>query len=249
MKMQRMVWLLLASALLLSTARAQHSDLELFDDDGRVGVEPRIAEGKFGEGLNPAYRADEPGLESDPDELLTHGETPLPGGALVGFDLVPFNLDGSSRGLFYWDGVGSPDFVSLVSPHELRISDPTESFSLQTDGASGAAGFGFTLTADGTGPTSAGFLHSHLLFDLVDSAGTPAAFPNTGVYAFATTFSVAGLSDSEPVYWVLATGIDEGVHETAVDYLSRSVGVVPEPSSLMLASVMLLWGLGRVYKN
>ena len=114
---------ILLSALLGSAALAQHSDIELFDDAGQVAAEPRIAEGEFGEVPNPAYRADEPGLESDPDELAVHGETPLPGGALVGFDVAAFTLGGSTKSLFYWDGAGSPDFVSVRTPHELKISD------------------------------------------------------------------------------------------------------------------------------
>jgi hypothetical protein len=245
MNLQRMVWLLLVSAVMIDTATAQHSDLELFDEGGQVAVEPRIAEGEFGEALNPPYRADEPGLESDPDELAVHGEAPLPGGALVGFDVVAYTLGGSTKSLFYWDGVGSPDFVSLASPHELKISDPTETFSMQFDGSGSAAGFNFSLTADGSGPDPAGFLHSHLLFDLVDAGGTGAGSPSAGVYAFATTFSVAGLTDSDPVYWVLAAGVDEAVHEAAVDYIATSTGIVPEPSSLLLAGSSAIFILLR----
>lgn len=233
MNWQRMVWLLLVSAVMIDTATA-HSDLEMFDEGGQVAIEPRIAEGEFGEAPNPAYRADEPGLESDPDELAVDGETPLPGGALVGFDVAAFTLGGSTKSLFYWDGLGSPDFVSLASPHELKISDPTETFSLQFDGSGSVPGFNFALTADGSGPDPAGFLHAHILFDLVDAGGNGVGSPSAGVYAFATTFSVAGLTDSEPVYWVLASGVDEAVHEAAVGYIASSMGIVPEPSSLIL---------------
>jgi hypothetical protein len=243
MNSQRLVWLLLASLLLSERVNAQHSDLELFDDRGHVGVEPRIAEGEFGESPNPAYRADEPGLESDPVELAIHGETPLPGGALLGFDVAAFTLGVVEKSLFYWDGLGSPDFVSLAAPHELKISDATESFSLQFDGSSAAVGFNFALTANGRSPDLAGFLHSHLLFDLVDAGGTGAGSPAAGVYAFATTFRVTGLADSESVYWVLAAGIEEAAHEAAIDYISVNVGVVPEPTSLGLAGGALLLGL------
>lgn len=239
MKWQRMFLVVLCLGI-GNSAYAQHSDLELFDDGGQVAVEPRIAEGEFGEFPNPAYRADEPGLESDPDELLTHGETPLPGGALVGFDVVSFTLGGSTKSLFYWDGAGAPDFVSVVVPHELKISDSTSTFSVQLDGSGPAAGFAFTQTADDSGPDPEGLLHSHLLFDLVDNSGMGIANPAVGVYAFATTFSVDGLADSEPVYWVLANGVDESVHEAAIDYISVAVGIVPEPTSVGLASGFLV---------
>jgi hypothetical protein len=242
MKWQRMFFVVLCVGI-TNSARAQHSDLELFDDGGQVAVEPRIAEGEFGELPNPAYRADEPGLESDPDELVLHGETPLPGGALVGFDVAAFTLGGSTKSLFYWDGVGSPDFVSLAVPHELKISDATESFSLQFTGSGPVSGFDFALTADGSGPDPAGFLHHDLNFDLVAAGGAGIPNPAAGVYAFATTFRVGSLADSEPVYWVLANGMDESVHEAAIDYISVAVGIVPEPGSLGLAGGCLLLGM------
>lgn len=245
MMMQRMVLAVMVTAIWGSHSLAQHSDVELFDEGGQVGVEPRIAEGEFGESPNPAYRANEPGMESDPAELALHGEAPLPGGALVGFDIALFTLDGSTKSLFYWDGVGSPNFVA--SPHELKISDATESFSLQFDGSSAMAGFNFALTADGSGSDPTGFLHHDLLFDLVGAGGTGVGSPAAGVYAFATTIRVAQLTDSEPVYWVLASGVGEAVHGAAVDYISVSVGTVPEPTTLALAgcSVLgLLWRSG-----
>lgn len=245
MKWQRICLVLLLGAGLSNYAQAQHSDLELFDDGGQVAVEPRIAEGEFGEAPNPAYRADEPGIESDPGELALHGETPLPGGALVGFDIAAFTLGGIEKSLFYWDGLGSPDFVSVAVPHEMKISDETSTFSVQFEGGASVPGFNFAITADGSGPDPAGLLHSHLLFDLVDNGGMGIANPAVGVFAFATTFRVAGLTDSELVYWVLANGVDEAAHEAAVTYISRSVGVVPEPTSLAIAGSSLVFVLVR----
>jgi hypothetical protein len=240
MNWQRMCLMMMLCVGITNSVRAQHSDLELFDDGGQVAVEPRIAEGEFGESPNPAYRADEPGLESDPDELVLHGETPLPGGALVGFDVATFTLGGSTKSLFYWDGVGAPDFTSVAVPHELKISDATSTFSVQFDGLAAVPGFNFALTADGSGPDPAGFLHHDLSFDLVDSLGNGVGGPAVGVFAFGTTFRVAGLTDSGPVYWVLANGVDESVHEAAIDYISVAVGLVPEPGSLGLAGSFLL---------
>jgi hypothetical protein len=235
MKVQRTVLAAMLIAIGGSNAIAQHSDLELYSDGGQVTVEPRIAEGEFGAALNPAYRAEEPGIESDPAELAMHGETPLPGGALVGFDIAAFTLGGIVKSLFYWDGSGSPDFVSVAVPHEMKVSDETSTFSVQFDGAASLPGFNFAVTANGSGPDPAGLLHSHLLFDLVDTTGMGISSPAAGVYAFATSFRVAGLTDSELVYRVLATGVEEAAHEAAVTYISQSVGIVPEPTSLALA--------------
>jgi hypothetical protein len=245
MNLQGMYLIVVLCLGMANSVQAQHSDLELFDDGGHVTVEPRIAEGEFGELPNPSYRADEPGLESDPDELAAHGETPLPGGALVGFDIVSFTLGGSTKSLFYWDGVGAADFVSIAVPHELKISDSTSTFSVQLDGSVSAPGFNFALTADGSGPDPVGLLHAHLLFDLVDNSGMGITNPAVGVYAFATTFNVGGLAASEPVFWVLASGVDESVHEAAIDYISVATGVVPEPGSVALAGGFLLLAVLR----
>ncbi|TWU25950.1 hypothetical protein [Bythopirellula polymerisocia] len=240
------IGLTLAGVILLSSnlAIAQHSDLELFDDGGQVVAEPRIAEGEFGESPNPAYRANEPGMESDPDELVLEGETPLPGGALVGFDLQLFTMDSVSKSLFYWNGIGSVDFTSVPSPYELKISDATESFSVQIDGTTAAAGFNFDITSDGTGADPDGFFHHDLIFDLVDGGGTEVINPAAGVYAFSTEFSVAGLTESEPVFWLLATGVDESVHEAAIEFVALSQGIIPEPTSLALLGGLILSGLG-----
>ena len=242
----RVLGLAIASVILLGAnlAIAQHSDLELFDDNGQVGAEPRIAEGEFGESPNPAYRANEPGVESDPVELVLDGETPLPGGALVGFDVQLFTMDSVSKSLFYWNGVGSVDFTSVPSAYELKISDATESFSVQMDGTTAVAGFNFDITADGTGVDPAGFMHHDLIFDLVDAGGTGIPSPAAGVYAFATTFSVADLTSSEAVFWLLATGVDESIHEAAVEYVALSQGIIPEPTSLALLGGVMLAGVG-----
>ena len=230
--------------LLSANVAVAHSDLELFDDGGQVAVEPRIAEGEFGVSPNPAYRANEPGVESDPDELLLEGRTPLPGGALVGFDLQLFTMGSVSKSLFYWNGVGSVDFTSVPSPYELKVSDATESFSVQNDGTTAAAGFNFDITADGTGVDPAGFVHHDLIFDLVDAGGTGIASPAAGIYAFSTTSRVAGLTDSEPVFYVMATGVDELVHETAIKYVAIGQGIIPEPTTLALLGGLVLAGAG-----
>jgi len=245
MSVQRTILTVMLIASGGSHAVAQHGDLELYSDTGRVEVEPRIAVGEFGEVPNPPYRADEPGIESDPAELALHGETPLPGAALLGFDVAAFTLGVVEKSLFYWDGLGSPDFASLASPHELKISDATASFTLQFDGSGSAAGFDFALTADGSGSDPAGLLHQHLLFDLVATTGMGTSSPAAGVYAFATTIRITGLTDSELVYWVLATGVEEAARDAAVTYISQSVGLVPEPTSIALAGCSLVFILVR----
>ena len=60
-----------------------------------------------------------------------------------------------------------------------------------------------------------------------------------------TTFSGTALADSEPLYWVAASGVDEAMHEAAVEYVFNTL-VVPEPSSVVLAAIagvgaLLLW--------
>jgi hypothetical protein len=75
-----------------------------------------------------------------------HGETPRR--ALIGFDVVTFT-GVSATSLFYWDGIGSPDFAASPRTQDLRRD---REFLPQFDGSSAAAGF--TRTADGSGSES-----------------------------------------------------------------------------------------------
>lgn len=83
------------------------------------------------------------------------------------------------------------------------------------------------------------------MFDLVGTSEMGVTSPAARIYAFATTFRTSGWEDSKPVYWVLATGVGEEAHEAAIGYIFQSVGVVPEPATIIIAAAPLILGTLR----
>ncbi len=217
---------LLVTLAFLFTANllfAQHSDVEVAIEDGAVEVHERVAEGEFGSELNPPNTTDDPGFapEGAEDAIPT---TTFAAGQTLAFETV--DLGDSGLNFWYWDGTGSPSFGA--SPHDLNISR-TAAGSIDLSAGNG----GFTMFA----ADSQGFFDEHMDFTL------DAAVPSTGVYVFGMTLSSPNASpavdSSEPVFFVMASqGLDESIHEAAVDYIGSTL--VPEPSGLWLCLVGLL---------
>lgn len=115
---------LLAAAAMAAPALANgdhEGDVEFVIKDGAIVVEPSGAGlyafgGEFGEGINPANIADEPGFAAD-DGTLNPG------------DQIGFNVLAS---LLYWDGT---QFASVPAGHSLEITKAI--FSITLDGSSG----------------------------------------------------------------------------------------------------------------
>ena len=73
---------------------AQHADIEVETMNGRLVTHPRVGEGEFGEGLNPANLADDPGFG------VHHG-------TFQAEQQLHFNaIDILGSNLWFWDGVG-----------------------------------------------------------------------------------------------------------------------------------------------
>jgi hypothetical protein len=89
-----------------------------------------------------------------------------------------------------------------------------------------------------------GGVHQDLTFSLVDASGVGVPAPDDGVYLWATVVKVAGYTDSEPIYWLAGSGVDEAVIETAVDYVAAQFGVIPEPTSFALLALGSVVGGG-----
>jgi hypothetical protein len=197
---------------------AQHADIHLEVEDGQLVSEHRIAEAEFGDGLLPAYRFDDPGFGG-------HG---LPPETLIGFNVPAITLESDSRSLWYWDGAGAVSFGPSPTDHAMRISHTAVAQSVTLDGIHSAPGFDFAQADE------AGEVHTHLVFDLVGESGEGMDSPASGVYLLATTLTGTGLAESDSLYWVAASGVDEAAHEAAVEYVFDTL-VIPEPSSVVLA--------------
>jgi hypothetical protein len=207
------------------SASAQHSDIEIEIEDGNVVSEPRIVEAEFGADLLPAFSLDEPGFEADDGALMPDD--------VVSIALPTLTIGPASRSIWHWNGLGAPAFGP--SPHELKVTHPGTATSIQVNGMDPSVELGLAV-ADADGG-----LHQDLTFALVDAGGVGVPAPDDGVYLWATVVKVAGYTDSEPIYWLAGSGVDEAVVETAVDYVATQFGVIPEPTSfalLALASVV-----------
>ena len=66
--------------------------------------------------------------------------------------------------------------------------------------------------------------------DRVDTDGMDAD-PAAGAYLFGLELTSTGLGDSDPTFFVVASGIEEETHEMAVDYVATAFAV-PEPSTI-----------------
>ncbi len=204
---------------------AQHSDVEVAIEGGAVEVHARVTEGKFGSELNPANTTDDPGFAPEGAEDLNPTTTFVAGQQLA-FETV--NLGSSGLNLWYWNGVGTPAFGA--SPHDLNIAR-TGAGSIYLSSGNG----GFTMFA----ADSQGFFDEHLDYTLNASS------PNAGVYVFGMRLSSPNASPavapSDPVFFVMASqGLDEVIHETAVDFITTSL--VPEPvgvSTILIALCLM----------
>jgi hypothetical protein len=198
--------------------------------------------------IGPAdYGRDEPGVHalSASSAAFPTGTAALPGGAAVSIGLPEFQVGGATAAVFFWDGIGEVNFVPLfeTQPNAQLTIDPSP---IGNVGANGAADLHPAFKLDVSGPS----------------------IPNDGVYLIAPTILVAGLEESDRFYMLfLADALLDGeeaaeeleeafelgqtvVHgkdfaffEEAVEFVEQLA--VPEPSSLGLAGLAVLWSGGR----
>lgn len=134
---------------------------------------------------------------------------------------VGFVLEAAVR---RWDGTGAVDFTAL-SPAAMTLEfGPLSASTALLDGDVG----GFSILYDADSPT--GF-DEHWDFLLDASAGT-------GIYLLQLRFTVDGFADSASVWTVFNAGLDEGVHDAAIDYVETVF--VPSPGAAMLGVAGLL---------
>ncbi len=148
-------------------------------------------------------------------------EGALPDNTQVGFTLT--------QSLMYWDGTGAVNFSVAADAMSLSFGPASVSTSLDN---SPVAGFSINYDADAIG----GF-DEHLDYTIDGLAPT-------GIYLLANTFSLTGALDSDVIFTVFNAGLDEEIHDEAVEY-AESV-LVPAPSA---AGLLALAGLGAMSRR
>lgn len=188
----------------------------------------------FGEDPNDPFFAQDPGFNAATGSGLPVGQS------------LSFNILGS---LGYWDGTGAVAFTAPASSESVRLNFGATNRTI--DGSS-AAQSGFSLGTIGAGGT----LHKHLNAFLQGSdgnavpAGAGAWGAGDGVEAAAGVYLIelqltvngaSGIADSLPFWIVYNNGLDEELHDEAIDWVQANL--VPEPASMALLSLggLLLW--------
>ncbi len=172
---------------------------------------------------------DEPGI-------VTDGAAPLdPDGqnfffpANTALTITANVMPGLGVNAAYWDGTGAVSFGA--TPHDLEVE---KGFGLITldGGSSTPAGSVSPWISD-----SSGLAHDHVEF-IIDE---PDATASAGIYLFSLTFDTSNALQSDPIYFVAGYGLPEPGLDEAIEEAEEWVeaNLVPEPSSLMLASAGL----------
>lgn len=146
-------------------------------------------------------------------------------GSLLDNTQVSFTL---TSALMYWDGTGSVGFSQ--ASHAMTLGFGPASVSTAFDN-NPVAGFSINYDADQVG----GF-DEHFDFTIDASA-------DAGVYLLANTFSLSGAADSHVIYTVFNAGLEEGLHEEAIEYVEHVL--VPAPGAMGLLAMAGVGAMAR----
>ena len=188
-------------------AGAQHVDILVWDNGGKIGVgqydydnllatETRVHLARF----DSFYSVNNPGFTA------FAGPDALPGNADLTWEFLPMTVDsgphaGHASTLLYWDGDGpTPEFgPTPTADYE---------FSLFGQDGPGTADGGGEVTPGGVIDTTPpnGAIHEHRFYFLDDNGdGLNTTLPAAGVYLVGLRLRIEGLAPSDPVYMVWAT--------------------------------------------
>ena len=142
-------------------------------------------------------------------------------GSLLDNTQVSFTL---TSALLYWDGTGAVDFSQSANAMTLSFGPASVSTAFDNNPV---AGFSINYDADQPG----GF-DEHFDYTIDASAGA-------GIYVLANTFSLTGAVDSEVIFTVFNAGLEEDLHEEAIEYVEHVL--VPAPGA---TGVLAIAGLG-----
>lgn len=134
-------------------------------------------------------------------------EASLPDNTQVSFTLT--------SALMYWDGNGAVSFSQAADAMSLGFGPASVTTAFDNNPV---AGFSINFDADQVG----GF-DEHLDYTIDSSAPT-------GIYLLSNTFSLSGAADSDVIFTVFNAGLDESIHDAAIDYVESVL--VPSPGAL-----------------
>ncbi|MEX0777315.1 MAG: PEP-CTERM sorting domain-containing protein [Phycisphaeraceae bacterium] len=225
----------------LTTAQAQHSDLSPYVQDGQIhtGALPEGAGAVLTQDvrvfgydfdLAPAdFGTDDPGYLEYGDLGTLAGLSYLPAGTRLAYVVLD--------DLLYWDGSDDVAFGAVPAGTQLAMS----------------LGGNPRVVGDGTGvlpprlfviAPGDGSMHVHVSSEL-QAPGTP-GFPGTpadGIYLLQLQLAAVDVDNnvltnplaSLPFWVVYNNGLDENVHDAAIDWVQGNLA--PEPASLALLAL------------
>jgi hypothetical protein len=230
------VWIAILSAPIF--ARAQHADVKPNVMDGRIVTDGwidssstlipgvRVFGYDFQEDPLDPYFASDPGFN-------TAGGSSLPAGSQLRFNILDAALFGLGSNLSYWNGAGAVSFGAPPTGETLRLNLGGQN---RTAGAAPGEIAGFSLATAGAN----GSVHVHINSFLQGSDGnsdpSDGNNPADGLYLIPLelTSSDATIADSLPLFLLYNNGLDESVHDTAIEWVETNLVPIPEPSTILL---------------
>jgi hypothetical protein len=182
-------------------------DSGYFDVNAGVPITPmdRAMGWNFQEFDQNPYYANNPGYFAESNS--NPGGSGLPGGSLVGFNLL--------SDLQYWDGNGPVSFAPVPGGETLSINYGANTVYVGT-GTGAQPGFTLAQVASGT---ANGFLHVHV--NSVIAPGPSEAVPADGIYIYKEflTTNAPGFTNSLPFWVVMNNNITEDQRSEAINFL------------------------------
>lgn len=200
------------------------------DEAGTTTFATRVFGYDFGEVPSLPYNIGDPGFNNSNAEDLTIFPN---NGVLTGGANLILNY---STPLYYWNGIGTVDFVLASTDSALRLGNSfAQATTISSTGASSS-----TLLI---GPTNiaTGRIHQHLMTALLFNGDSDlATLPNApeGFYMLGGFLSLSNGSTaaSDPFFIVYNNGLTEEVHDEALDWVQNNLAAptaVPEPGTLI----------------
>jgi hypothetical protein len=211
-----------------------HEDVVPYELDGKIvtgghddvlatdNVTQQVFGYDFGEDPFDPYFIGDPGINNGAFAVGVYPNNGLlPANFTLGFNVV--------SNLLYWDGAGAATLGP--APDDVSLGLARGSFEVLVD-ALGQSGTVPTISSTG----ASGRVHVHLESTLNFQGSFDPGDPNApdGVYVVGLTLKLpgSGLADSDPIYLVYNNGLDEEIHDEAIEWVQTHL--VPEPSAWLL---------------